>query len=869
MVLCPKCNNKIKFMQYNKTLGIKRKITIKSGVVTPGAVLQMKPGEKEKDGLYCWSCNYQFSPNLQEFGIPEFGKTIKEDYKVGDLVKRVFSEMESEAELKYQYEKQNEGVYSELLVSKKIKEWLESTGVSKGYIHQIEAINEIRKGKNIVIQTKTASGKSLCYQIPVIEAMVEHPIKPSVIMVFPTKALAYDQTKKLASLSMNSEIDLESPFITVNFGGTSIKIANLNGDTKDKFKNKSDFYNADILITNPDFIHANMFNHLYTKEGSWKPFFTRLKYIIIDEIHQYRGVFGANVALLLRRLSIICKHLGSNPTYICSSATLSNPIEHVQKLTGKSFELVEKDGAPTRDRHFFLVNPKPKEDGSPKEPSTVALSLLFGKGILFNKDYQVQTIVFGRSRKGVANLFNRSKKVLQRLSPEFNLSRDDAKNMLASFIGTYREDERRIVLDRVISKEIAVIYATNALELGIDIGSLSSSILFDYPGTSTSLLQQVGRAGREKESMIFLILKDDPLQQYFFRNYNYFFNMLKSFEPTILNFENGELLEHALKALRFEEKSLRANFQDEDIELLFGSKGLNIWKSLPRDTGDDESEKEEIYIKKGIRNCFSNFDVECEGRKIGTIDELTVGRDLHPGAIYESNEGVFESKRIDYVNRVVTLERKNEEEVDYYTICPPNELIEIETEIPRGPIFFGDIKITRSFEIYYKLSYSQNKSLGTGFIGESRARPVQKKIASYWIKIPSKTIKTDKDPLEYKTYLFGGIKGLRNLLSIWVPQRARCDRSDLSCNYQEIGDNICVFIYDNHLVYEGYSEVFERRYYEILQDCFDFVNLCDCENGCPKCLHLTTRFDNNEINKKATIEILKGLLEKKEKSELF
>ena len=856
MANCQKCYNKRSFLQYSIERGIKRKIDFSSGEAKHGAVQDMDPKEKEAklDGLYCSKCGYRFTGNLNEMGVPSFGRLLNENYDLETIKERINDEVrKQDADVEYHEEKPAPEVTEGVKLSDTINGILQNKlGISKLYSHQAEAIKRIREGKSTVVQTKTASGKSLCFQIPVLEAMINRELKPTAIFIFPTKALAYDQLSKLARFS-DDNVDPDDPILNLSIGGTKIRAVNINKDTWGKLKvdKAGECYSADIVITNPDFIHANMFNRIVTKKGTWVPFLSKLKYVVVDEAHQYRGVFGANTALLFRRLRMICRKKGGDPQFICLSATLSNPIEHAERLTGvKPFELVDRDGAPHHKKSFFLLNPKEKEDGEVKEASTVALSVLLEKGILFNRDYQVQTIVFGRSRKSVITLCNRAKRAAGRIHADTGWPKEEVVKMLASFMGTDSDEDRRTTIDKIKTKEIAIIFSTNALELGIDISTITCTMIVDYPGTSTSLIQQMGRSGRDRDSITFLILKNEPLQQYFFRHKDEFFKMLKTPEPAVLNYDKEELLETALKALKLEEIRLHENFEEQEIGRAFGEAGLAIWKGL--DVKDDEPTVKEVYLK-GLRSVYSSFDIYCKGKVMGRVDELTVGRDLHPGAIWENNYGTYESELIDYANGRVTVTKMDEEKVDYYTICAPQDKISINSEDKAGNgLFQGSVEVSRQFKGYFKKPYSHSEKMdGPHWINQNRVRPIVRNMNAFWLRIAKTDSESDAQ--------LGGVIGLRNLLTIWVPQFARCDRGDISCNIEDLNEDWGLFVYDQFLIGVGYSDVFKRRMKEILNQCLRFVNDCECKNGCPKCLYLPA-YDNEQINKKATIELLNSLI---------
>ena len=384
-------------------------------------------------------------------------------------------------------------------------EALRGLGITRLYSHQADAISKIRQGDNVVVVTGTASGKTLCYVVPILEALLADS-RATMLLIYPTKALAQDQLRGLTAIQSE---DLGVDFLCGTY----------DGDTPSTLRRKLRD-NGNAILTNPDMLHQG----ILPQHARWNRFFTHLRYVVIDEVHAYRGVFGSHLANVVRRLSRICRHYGASPQFICSSATIANPREHAEQICRCPMQLVDSDGSPRGPKRFVLWNPPPLKtaaggkDGSwrfggdrrsPTGEAVHLMSLLVREG--------VQTIAFVRTRLASELIF---KDCRDRLRPVSNKLADSVH----AYRGGYLPEERREIERRLASKDILGVASTNALELGIDIGSLDCCILVGYPGTIASLWQQAGRAGRGRdESIVFLLAQNAPMDQYLMAHSGYLF----------------------------------------------------------------------------------------------------------------------------------------------------------------------------------------------------------------------------------------------------------------------------------------------------------------------------------------------------------
>ncbi|GAE43536.1 ATP-dependent RNA helicase [Mesobacillus boroniphilus JCM 21738] len=404
-------------------------------------------------------------------------------------------------------------------LSEILKIALERRGISRLYTHQKSSYDQIMKGQSIVAVTPTASGKTLCYNLPVLQSIINDPNARALYM-FPTKALAQDQKSEINELIQEAELAINS--------------YTYDGDTPSNIRQKVRRA-GHIVITNPDMLHSAILPH-HTK---WVSLFENLKYVVIDELHIYRGVFGSHVANVIRRLKRICNYYGSNPVFICTSATIANPLELAEGLTEKDMVLIDNNGAPSGRKHFLFYNPPVVNIPlNVRRSATLETRRLAGE---FLKN-RIQTIVFARSRVRVEILLTYLQELVKHnLGPK----------AIRGYRGGYLPTERREIEKGLRSGDIYGVVSTNALELGVDIGQLQVCIMNGYPGTIASAWQQAGRAGRRHgESVVIMVASSSPLDQYVIQNPDYFFN--RSPETARINPDNLIILIDHIKCASYE-----------------------------------------------------------------------------------------------------------------------------------------------------------------------------------------------------------------------------------------------------------------------------------------------------------------------------
>jgi DEAD/DEAH box helicase domain-containing protein len=693
------------------------------------------------------------------------------------------------------------------------------------YTHQCDAINLAHAGKNVILTTPTASGKTLAFNIPVFSSLEADP-DARALYLYPTKALSNDQLTTLERMA--------------DYTGISAKPAIYDGDTPQSRRAAIRDYSR-IIISNPHEMH-----HVLSWHMKWRPLFANLRYIVIDEAHRYRGVFGSHIAMLIRRLSRLCLHYGSRPQFILSTATLANPVEFSCRLTGHQFELVDSNGSPHGRKHFVLYNPfydGVGERSTHQETKDLLVSCVKN---------DLQTLCFTGSRK-MAELVTL-------------WAREDARRssiQLADAICAYRAgylpEDRRVIETRLKDGTMKGVVSTNALELGIDIGSLDAVIISGYPGTMMSTWQQAGRAGRKGDvSLALLVAQANPLDQYFMNHPDQFFS--RSNEHAIVDTENPYIVSgHLLCAaaeLPLREDEDRVFFGDSFSQLLPELASTDLIRKTARGwVYSGRGRAAELVSLGGVPG--ESFRIMCHGRVLETMDRAQAYREAHKGAILLHQGEMFLVKEMDLETHIV---RVTEADVDYYT-QPLKEvdLAIIETletrEVNGVKCAFGVVEVTEQYT-GYKIKRGDT-ILGVESLS---LPPLTFRTKAFWV-VPSSD--TEQNLLKENLDFAGGLHGAEHAIIALMPLHVMCDRWDIgglsSAAYGENGEPV-IFVYDG---YEGGIGLAENAY-ELLPDLFAtahaLVRDCRCEDGCPSCIYSPKcGNDNQPLDKIATTLILEKL----------
>lgn len=710
-----------------------------------------------------------------------------------------------------------------------LQEELSRLGVHRLYWHQAQAIDLIRLGKNVVIVTSTASGKSLCYNIPVLESIIKDR-KSCALFLFPTKALAQDQLRALCQFKI--------PFL---------KAAAYDGDTStdERYWVRT---NANLILSNPDMLHFGILPH----HGRWGNFFLNLKYVVIDEMHSLRGVFGSNVANVLRRLRRICSFYGSSPQFILASATIANPKELAEKLTGLPVELIDKDGSPGGEKYFMFWNPPYLDPACEKRKSANSESTyLFSQLVRFG----FRNITFSKSRQTAELVYRYAREELK--------DEPELLERIGSYRAGYLAPERRQIEQGLFSGVLLGVSSTNALELGVDIGHLDACVINGFPGTIASTWQQAGRAGRtQKSSLAILVGQDNPLDQYYMDHPQKFFG--KSHEEAIIDHGSSSILERHLVCASYE-----VPLEEKDKNY-FGEQGLQTIRVLAERGELIERKKRWYFVKHAFpsasvnirsasQNAFSIVEAET-GSLLGTIDASMVFIYVHPGAIYLHRGDSYLVSDLDVEEKVAFVELTRGE---YYTQPRENTAIKIIGEkrkrnLGRTTISWGDVDVTSKVTAFQRKKVFTGEVLGV----EDLELPEQRfETEAFWIVL-SEAILSDLKLKERE--LAGGIHAAEHSAIALLPVYAMCDRWDIggvSTPFHSQTGLPAIFVYDG---FEGGIGITARGFEvanKLLAATLGLVSNCGCKEGCPSCIQSPKCGNWNEpLDKEAAMRILEGIL---------
>jgi DEAD/DEAH box helicase domain-containing protein len=713
-----------------------------------------------------------------------------------------------------------------------LQKYLDKCGI-RLYSHQARAINEIRKGKNVIITTPTASGKTLCFNLPVLERIYIDP-KATALYLYPLKALTNDQLKVLRQLENETSINLNANIY--------------DGDTPSSLRPKIR-RESNIILSNPYGLHLYLPWH-----SKWARFYTNLAFIILDEVHIYRGVFGSNMAMLMRRLLRICEYYGSNPQIILSSATIANPDELSSKLTGRKFEVVSDDGAARGRRYFVFWNPPPLGKGVRGSPHQETKNLL-AKHVANN----IQTLCFTVSRKMAELVARWTREEI----PEF-------KDKITAYRAGYLPSERRNIEKMLREKQLLGVVSTNALELGIDIGSLDAVIISGYPGTIISTWQQAGRAGRgTDDALITLVAFENPLDQYFMKHPEKFFG--KPHEHAIIDLENpyitmGHLICAAAELpLRDSDSKyfLPTNAEKESKESsdIF----LSALKVLEYQKVIGETPKGFVYTGTGRAVEMVSLDsissdqvkVICEGKILEVIDRNRAYSEAHRGAIFLHQGETYFVENLDLNNGIAYVRK---EDVDYYTEAAETSDIKINREFKEKTcndftVKLGEVTVTKIYNKYFLKKYDEILD-----VEPLELPPIVFDTTALWFIIPNHVVEKVKEKnLDFE----GGIHAVEHAMIAMTPYFALCDRRDIggvSTNKHPNTGKPTIFIYDGYQGGIGISEKNYQLFQELANNTLELIEGCECEDGCPSCIYSPKCGNNNEpLDKKAAITILRAL----------
>ncbi len=687
---------------------------------------------------------------------------------------------------------------------------LRNEGIEQLYVHQAEAYDALRGGTDAVICTPTASGKSLCFHLPVLAELLEDP-ESRALYLFPAKALAYDQLGNLERM------------VTAAGLQDAVRPACYDGDTP-THKRPGVRRNATLLLSNPDMLHVSILpNH-----AKWAGFLARLKYVVLDEIHTYRGIFGSHVAGVIRRLQRICRHYGSSPRFICCSATLGNPRELAERLTNRPMLLIDRDGSPQGRKYFLLWNPPwlaetrvARRSGNIEAQELMAQLLEDGAG----------TITFAKARVVAELIYKYVAEALDRRQPGL------AKRV-RPYRGGYLPNERRAIEAALFSGDLLGVCSTNALELGIDVGSLDAAIIVGFPGTLCSLWQQAGRAGRRQdESLAIFVAYDDPIDQYLMRNPDFVFG--RPVEHGIIDPANPHILKSQLGCAAYE-----LPLEQHDFEQ-FGNIATDVAEVIAeagelRLTADkyywasSETPSQRTSIRHISDATYAIVDITDDRNTVlGQVDSISAPELVYPEAIYLHAGESYVVRELDQQAKLARVERID---ADYYTqplLHSDIRVVEqrLEAEFRGGRKAFGDATVQWQTVGFRKFKFYTMELIGQS---ELELMPLRIDTTAMWLQPPPEVLKAVTDAGHQK---HEALAGVRNLLLVSLPPLAMADRHDIGgiVDSSQLG-RPAIFLYDRYEGGVGYARHGYECTDDLLRMAYDLVAGCDCEDGCPGCV---------------------------------
>lgn len=688
----------------------------------------------------------------------------------------------------------------------RIVQLLQKKGINQLYTHQALAFELVNQGRDIVVVTPTASGKTLCYNLPVLNHLLSNP-ESRALYLFPTKALAQDQVAEL----MEWGKELGECIRTYTYDGDT------SGDARQAIRSA-----GNIVVTNPDMLHSGILPH-HTK---WMRLFENLTYIIIDELHTYRGVFGSHVANVIRRLLRICQFYGSHPLFICASATVANPGEHSQRLTGRQVTVVDQNGAPQGPKDVIIYN-----------PPVINQSLGIRKSALLETQRlaaqfiraQVPTIVFTRGRVELEVLVSYLRRAFQRLG--------DLTEKIRGYRGGYLPQQRRAIERELREGKVLGVVSTNALELGVDIGSLQAVVINGYPGTIASFWQQVGRAGRKHElAAAVLVGNSSPLNQYIVNHPD--FIMGRGAERALIDPNNLYILLSHLKCAAFELPfKVGELFGDVDVqeyldflveqEVLRLVEGRYYWMSEDYPAAD-------ISLRSVSTDNFAIIDTtDGASQVIGEIDRFSAPMLIHEGAIYMHEGRQYHVDKLDWERQKAYTRQVK---VDYYTDANLDVNLRVLSVTETQPqthvtCSWGEVLVAAKTYLYKKIRFYTHENIGWGPI----SLPEQEMHTTAFWFAQQFTV----EPAVPTEVIQNALSGVAHLILNTAPLELMCEPGDLGVVAQvksPFTELPTIYVYEKYPGGVGYAKQLYDIRWTILQRAYQLLEACPCSEGCPSCV---------------------------------
>ncbi|MES2209040.1 MAG: DEAD/DEAH box helicase [Chloroflexota bacterium] len=687
----------------------------------------------------------------------------------------------------------------------RIEAGLHSRGIHSLYAHQAAAIEAVHQGEDVVVVTPTASGKTLCYMLPVLQALATDP-SARALFLFPTKALGQDQVAELAGLAQASDL--------------SISAATYDGDTPAPIRSAIRTA-GQVVVTNPDMLHSAILPH-HTK---WFQLFEQVQVIVIDELHTYRGVFGSHVANVIRRLLRLCRHYGSNPVIVCASATIGNPAELAAQLTGRTPRLIDRNGAPRGERHVLLVNPPVLDHATGARSSTLSHAQRWALPFLRAGR---QTIVFGRARVAVEILLTGLRESLrEHLGP---------RSRIRGYRGGYLPTERRAIERGLRAGEILGVVSTNALELGVDIGSLDVAVLAGYPGSVAGTWQQLGRAGRRLEPSVgILVASASPVDQYVIHHPEFLLD--RTPEEARIDPDNLHVLLAHLRCAAFERPFEAGEvfgpgpvddllaFIGEEGHVRQAADGRWYWSS-------ENFPASEVSLRAAAPENVVIVDTTPDRpRVLGEVDLFSAQVLVHERAIYIHESVQYHVDRLEWGERKAYVHRVD---VDHYTYAnravtlKPLDVFAEDSAIG-GRRVHGEVMVASLVTLFKKLKFGTDENVGWGPIDLPE---LELQTTAYWITAEAAAAGWRRDDLDVA--LVGAGRALQAVAAVLLMVDPR-DLGLVSQVRSPHHESPTIYLYEAMPGGVGLSERLWARHDELVLGAAQLVEACQCESGCPAC----------------------------------
>ena len=707
-----------------------------------------------------------------------------------------------------------------------LNERLASRGIEQLWTHQAAALDALRGGRNIVLATGTASGKSLCYQLPIVEGVLAGR-KETALLIFPTKALAQDQLRSLRSWLV-----------------PGLKAVSYDGDTPSDDRAWAR-RNANVVLTNPEMLHMG----ILPSHQRWATFLMRLRYVVVDELHTLRGIFGSHVAHLLRRLQRICEHYKSQPTFCFASATIGNPAELATALCGAPVELIDADGAPRSERTLGCwQRPMLDEHSGARASANVEAGSLLAS---FVRDGQ-QTLAFTRSRRGAELVAQYARRDLEQSEPLL-------ADRVAAYRSGYRADERRELERDFTSGKLVGVAATTALELGIDVGGLDAVVLNGFPGTLASMWQQAGRAGRTgRHSTALLVAGDDQLDQWYVAHPGELTR--RQPERAVVNPDNPFVLRaqvgcaaHELPLEPSDERWFGEGLDDvvRDLvldDLLRPRGGKMYWAGRERPAAG-------IGLRSGNGVEYHLIDEEDE-REVGTVDDARVFTAAHPGAMYLHQGRQYQVTRLDQVNHVAWLESCDRDEYTQPRVDTDISIVAVEEHEKIGPgtVHVGAVEVTNHVHAYQRMQISTRRVIE---VCDLDLPPRALTTRACWYTVPLDAL---LDAGLAPGALLGTVHAAEHGLIGLLPLFTICDRWDVGgvsmAAHPQTGEPT-IFVYDGYPGGAGIAELAYAAAARHVEATLELISTCPCDDGCPSCVQSPKCGNWNEwLDKNGAVTLL-------------